>query len=169
MRNKIMLDEGMKDVTFTEEESNNCSPGQEQYARCKNRNSTHKTHLLRRDDGQRGEPRIPYTVASLTGWVDGESKGEWGDGVAGKGAVREGIKQARQAEEGGTKLQRSVALSVQGFLAWREMEEAAAAAATLSAAPARMLWPARKGHHDLTAMCNIPKFTESNRLLKPPY
>ena len=84
-----MLDEGMKDVTFTEEESNNCSPGQEQYARCKNRNSTHKTHLLRRDDGQRGEPRIPYTVASLTGWVDGESKGEWGDGVAGKGAVRE--------------------------------------------------------------------------------
>jgi len=106
MRNKIMLDEGMKDVTFTEEESNNCSPGQEQYARCKNRNSTHKTHLLRRDDGQRGEPRIPYTVASLTGWVDGKSKGEWGDGVAGKGAVREGIKQARQAEEGGTKLQR---------------------------------------------------------------
>jgi len=65
---------------------------------------------------------------------------------------REGIKQARQAEEGGTKLQRSVALSVQGFLAWREMEEAAAAAATLSAAPARMLWPARKGDHDLTAM-----------------
>ena len=149
-----MLDEGMKDVTFTEEESNNCSPGQEQYARCKNRNSTHKTHLLRRDDGQRGEPRIPYTVASLTGWVDGKSKGEWGDGVAGKGAVREGIKQARQAEEG---------------VAWREMEEAAAAAATLSAAPARMLWPARKGDHDLTAMCNIPKFTESNRLLKPPY
>jgi len=32
------------------------------------------------------------------------------------------------------------------------MEEAAAAAATLSAAPARMLWPARKGDNDLTAM-----------------
>lgn len=39
-----------------------------------------------------------------------------------------------------------------GFLAWRQENGEAAAAATLSAAPARMLWPARKGDHAPTAM-----------------
>jgi len=60
-------------------------------------NPSHKkweTHLPRRDDGQRREPRIPHRVAwnenaatvdEVAGWGK-----QWRNGVTGKGAVREG-------------------------------------------------------------------------------
>ena len=84
---------------FTDDESNNDSQQKESslYVRRSKQNPSHKkweTHLPRRDDGQRREPRIPHRVAwnenaatvdEVAGWGK-----QWRNGVTGKGAVREG-------------------------------------------------------------------------------
>jgi hypothetical protein len=140
-------------VTFTDDESNNGSQEKKGslYARRNKQNPSHKkweTHLPRRDDGKWREPRIPHRVAWNENAATVDGVGRWGKQWSDRERCREGgrrwgIKQASKASRGPFGL---------GFLAWRLENGEAAAAATLSAAPARMLWPARKGDHDPTAM-----------------
>ena len=102
MRNKIMLDEGMKDVTFTEEESNNCSPLSRTRAVCTVQeprfNAQDSPASTRRRAAWRAKnPLHSCLFDGVGGW---EKQGGMG-GRSGRERCREGGNKASKASRGG--------------------------------------------------------------------
>ena len=106
MRNKIMLDEGMKDVTFTEEESNNCSPLSRTRAVCTVQepqfNAQDSPASTRRRAAWRAKnPLHSCLFDGVGGW---EKQGGMG-GRSGRERCREGGNKASKASRGGSCLE----------------------------------------------------------------